>query len=111
MEHEDSTGFEYGFEYLGEDFALNIFREGLSMNSNAILGLAHATFGTSCVTAVSEVFGAGFEKEVIQAVAAICGQHLVTQDASQFSKVDNEDSWWKLFLVVKNQNHGCSYLR
>ena len=101
MEHEDSTGFEYGFEYLGEDFALNIFREGLSMNSNAILGLAHATFGTSCVTAVSEVFGAGFEKEVIQAVAAICGQHLVTQDASQFSKVDNEDSWWKLFLGCK----------
>ncbi len=98
------SGFEYGFEYLGEDFALQAYRQGLSMNANAVLGVAHATFGTSCVTPVAEVFGAGFEKEVIQAVSLFCGQHLVFQDASKFRKGGSKDSWEDHFLACKESN-------
>ncbi|QDZ22129.1 heavy chain of dynein [Chloropicon primus] len=97
----EGTGFEYGFEYLGDNFTSHMFNQGLSMSSNAVLGLAHATFGTSCVTPVSQVVGAGIQNEAIKAMAVICGKHLVVQDASRVVTNDSKDSWEKFFLACR----------
>ena len=97
----EQTGFEYGFEYLGDDFTSRLFGEGLSLTSNAVLGLAHATFGCGWVTPISEVVGAGAEGEVIRAVAMVCGKHLVAQDASLVPRRGSEKQWQNILMACR----------